>query len=163
MLEDLLTKNLDLAICGTAAGDRSAQLKQYYAGHGNKFWRILFDVGLTPRKLDPSEYRLLLSFGIGLTDIVKGQSGTDAEIDFTAAGPEEVKRKILEFGPRCFCFNGKKAAQEFFGRMDVFYGIQSESVGDTTMFIAPSTSGSGNRWWKPAFWHELGDLVKAAA
>ncbi len=162
MLEDLFAKNLDLVVCGTAAGRRSAMLQQYYAGQGNKFWRILFQVGLTPRELKPSEYRLLLSFGIGLTDIIKGQSGSDAEIGFRAAGPDVLHERILELTPRCFCFNGKKAAQEFFRRQDVSYGAQSDKVGDTVLFVAPSTSGSGSRWWNPDYWRELADFVKAA-
>ena len=37
---------LKLVVCGTAAGDRSAQLGQYYAGPGNKFWRTLASLGL---------------------------------------------------------------------------------------------------------------------
>jgi hypothetical protein len=82
VLEDLFTKDLRVVFCRTAAGTRSAQLQQYYAGRGNKFWKILAQVGLTPKVLLPSEYRELLAYGIGLTDMVKGQSGGDADIDF---------------------------------------------------------------------------------
>ncbi len=48
MLEDLLAPGLALVVCGSAAGRRSAQLGHYYAGPGNKFWRTLARVGLTP-------------------------------------------------------------------------------------------------------------------
>ena len=57
-----------LVIYGTAAGERSAKFGAYYAGPGNKFWRVLYEVGLTPdRALRPSEFRELLSYGIGLS------------------------------------------------------------------------------------------------
>ena len=56
-------------ICGSAAGRRSAAAGAYYAGPGNKFWRILHESGLTPRRLAPEEFALLPDVGIGLTDL----------------------------------------------------------------------------------------------
>ena len=79
MLDDLLASNLRLVICGTAAGHVSAARGAYYAGPGNKFWKTLFETGLTPRQLAPAEYRELHDYGIGLTDIAKGQSETEEE------------------------------------------------------------------------------------
>jgi G:T/U-mismatch repair DNA glycosylase len=46
MLSDLLAYDLKLVICGTAAGNRSAELKQYYAKPGNKFWPTFAQGGL---------------------------------------------------------------------------------------------------------------------
>ena len=68
-LEDLLSPGLDLVVCGTAASPVSAERGQYYAGPGNRFWSVLEETGLTPRRLQPSEYRSLLELGIGLTDV----------------------------------------------------------------------------------------------
>jgi G:T/U-mismatch repair DNA glycosylase len=58
-LDDLLEPGLTIVFCGTAAGLRSAALAQYYAGPGNQFWKVLAQVGLTPRQLSPHEYGLL--------------------------------------------------------------------------------------------------------
>lgn len=77
-LEDLLARHLDLVVCGTGAGRRAVALRQYYAGRGNRVWRTLAEVGLTPRELSPSDYRELLNFGMGLTDLVKHHAGSDA-------------------------------------------------------------------------------------
>jgi TDG/mug DNA glycosylase family protein len=49
-LADLLATDLRVVFVGTAAGRRSAALGHYYAGRGNRFWRTLFDIGLTPRR-----------------------------------------------------------------------------------------------------------------
>ena len=54
-LEDLLKPGLDLVVCGTAASSISAERGQYYAGPGNRFWSVLEETGLTPRRLQPSE------------------------------------------------------------------------------------------------------------
>jgi TDG/mug DNA glycosylase family protein len=161
MLEDVLAPGLKLVICGSAAGHRSARLGQYYAGSGNRFWRTLAEVGLTPRQLEPSEYRLLLSFGIGLTDLVKCQSGGDRDLDFSRAGRSELREKIVRLRPRVLCFNGKRAAQEFLLREDVPYGLQPASVEETRLFVAPSTSGAARGSWDRSAWRDLAGLCGA--
>jgi G:T/U-mismatch repair DNA glycosylase len=66
-LPDLLAPNLRVIFVGTAAGKRSAEFGHYYAGRGNRFWRTLHEVGLTPRLFEPGEFRALLALGIGHT------------------------------------------------------------------------------------------------
>ena len=70
-LPDLLGRRLDLVICGTAAGRHSASASAYYADSSNRLRWIPHEVGLTPRKLVPEEFRVLLEFAIGLTDLAK--------------------------------------------------------------------------------------------
>lgn len=163
MLEDIVKPGLRLIICGTAAGTRSSRLKQYYAGRGNKFWRLLADVGLTPRQLAPIEAPFLLDFGIGLTDLVKGQSGSDALIRFDQSDVSLLCDKIAKLEPRYLCFNGKRAAREFFGTRGVVYGLQAERIGVTELFVAPSTSAAGNRFWELSWWRDLAERVKETA
>jgi hypothetical protein len=64
-LPDSLEPDLKVVFVGTAAGKRSAELGHYYAGHGNRFWQTLYEVGLTPRLFQPGEFRELLPLGIG--------------------------------------------------------------------------------------------------
>lgn len=142
MLPDVLKPDLKIVFCGTAAGRKSAELGFYYAGNGNKFWKTLFETGLTPRLLMPSEFSELINWGIGLTDMVKDKSGMDNNLmrsDFKNNGLVE---KIQKYNPRYLCFNGKKAAKEFYGYNYVEYGLQEKRVYDTSIFIAPSTSGA---------------------
>jgi TDG/mug DNA glycosylase family protein len=89
--DDLLRPGLRLVICGTAAGETSAKLGAYYARPGNKFWRVLHEVGLTPdRALFPSEFRELLTYGIGLTDLAKGVSGMDHTLMRQSLRPSQI-------------------------------------------------------------------------
>jgi len=154
MLPDVLQYNLDIVFCGTAAGETSAKLQMYYAGPGNKFWRTLGEVGLTPRVLTPREFPDLPKHGLGLTDLVKDASGMDNEIDFRTKGSKAFRDKIIKFQPKVLCFNGKRAAQEFLSR-SVHYGVQPEQIGNTRLFVAPSTSGAANRFWDIKWWEEL--------
>ncbi|HMG17885.1 MAG TPA: mismatch-specific DNA-glycosylase [Gemmatimonadales bacterium] len=162
MLKDLCVPNLRIIFCGTAAGHRSAALKLYYAGRGNRFWQILAATKLTPRLLSPSEYTSLPEFGIGLTDIAKGRRGNDVEIQFRIRDRDPLRRKVLEYQPDFLCFNGKRAAQEFFGKKDILYGLQSERIGSTRLFVAPSTSGAARASWDAAIWRDLARRVRAA-
>lgn len=158
-LQDLLAHHLKLVVCGSAAGHRSAQLRQYYAGRGNKFWQTLAAVGLTPRELSPAEYPLLLRFGIGLTDLVKTQAGADHGLRFTEADRDALRAKILRFQPGYLCFNGKRAATEFLRHAGVQYGILAETIGRTALFLAPSTSSAANASWDLSVWQELAHRV----
>jgi len=154
MLPDILENNLKVVFCGTATGEKSAKLQMYYAGSGNKFWKVLKEVGLTPETLAPRQYTDLPKYGIGLTDLVKQMSGMDHQIDFKDEGDEVLRDKILKYQPKILCFNGKRAAQEFLSR-SVNYGLQPEQIGATSLFVAPSTSGAANGFWDVKWWFEL--------
>lgn len=140
MLSDLLCENLKLVICGTAAGNASAQLKQYYAKPGNKFWGTLFQTGLTPVLMTPADYPRLLDYEIGLTDLVKNKAGMDKVLQESDFGSSDLVQKIWQYQPRYLCFNGKRAAEEFF-QGSVEYGLQTVTIGKTKFFVAPSTCG----------------------
>ena len=160
-LPDLLRPGLDLVICGAAAGRRSAEVGAYYAGPGNRFWRTLHETGLTPRLLAPEAFRSLPDFGIGLTDLAKTASGSDAEIPRSAWDAGGLRRKIEAAGPRILAFNGKNAAQRFIGAGRVGYGHRDERIGATEIFVLPSTSGAASGYWDPEPWRELARLVAA--
>ena len=161
-LDDLLRPGLDLVVCGTAASAVSAARGQYYAGPGNRFWSVLEETGLTPCLLQPSEFRSLLQYGIGLTDVVKNQAGMDADIDFSGYGAT-LELRLRSFSPRFLCFNGKRAASEALGRRQITYGMQSEKFGLTNLFVAPSTSAAARRWWDDRFWEQLADSVRSCS
>ena len=160
-LPDVLKPGLDLVICGTAAGNSSAAEKAYYAHPGNRFWRILAETGLTPCQLTPHEFERLPEFGIGLTDIAKRYSGTDAGLEPGVSDFGRFRRKIEEAQPRVLAFNGKKAASIYFGvrirKLD--YGLQPSRNGETVVFVLTQTSGQ-NGHWKPEPWRDCARFVR---
>ncbi len=95
--------------------------------------------------------------------MVKGQAGGDAYIDFGQFNPDDLKQEIVHFSPAVLSFNGKKAAQIFLGNRRVDLGPQPEQVGETRLFVAPSTSGAANGYWNVEVWYELAELVQGAA
>lgn len=163
VLSDLLQHSLRIVLCGTAAGTTSAAARAYYAHRQNKFWKILHETKLTPELLRPQQYRDLLQHGIGLTDLVKVGFGMDRATlpKLTAADRARLSQAIATFRPKFLAFTSKTAGQKFFdGKRE--YGAQAEPIGDTRVWILPSTSGAANGSWQPEIWHRFADAVRAA-
>ena len=149
---------MKVVFCGTAAGHESARLRAPYAGPGNRFWWVLHDAGLTPRELRPPEFRELLEYGIGLTDVAKHAIGGDSGLvraDFDGAA---VIEKVERFAPRVVAFVGKRAAQEVQGKPGS-YGPQEESIGSTSVWVLPSTSGAARGFWDVKPWRDLAQAL----
>lgn len=164
-LPDLLCAGLRLVVVGTAAGNRSAEIGCYYAGRGNRFWATLHSVGLTPRPLDPTEFRTLLKLGIGLTDVAKTGRGMDRDVAAHQFDPARLCRAIAVHRPLAIAFNGKKAASV---ALDVpanrlAYGRQAEPLAQSTVFVLPSTSGAASGYWNERYWRDIALFVGAPA
>ena len=155
ILPDLLDYNLNIVFCGTAASKKSKKLNAYYAGPGNKFWKTLYEIGLTNIQLNPQQFKTLLEYNIGLTDICKTDYGNDNELDTSKYDVGGFNVKILKYKPNIVCFNGKNAAKAYLNQKKVDYGYQDKRVGDSKIFIAPSTSGAANAYWNINIWKNL--------
>lgn len=160
VLPDVLAPDLDIVFCGTAVGEVSARRQAYYAGPGNAFWPTLHKVGLTPYLLKPEQYREILRWKIGLTDVAKDIFGKDSNL--AAADFDRVRlAKLVSVNcPRILAFTSKRAAAEFFGH-PADYGLARGTIGKTMVFVLPSPSGSARRYWDVGYWHELACLRDA--
>jgi TDG/mug DNA glycosylase family protein len=164
VLPDVLQASLRVVLCGTAVGTASARAGAYYAHKQNKFWRILHETGLTPALLSPHQYRELLQYGIGLTDFVKTHSGMDHQIPLSKLAEDSrtrLRAAVIKFRPAFLAFTSKTAGQRFLGAQRG-YGEQAERIGETRIWILPSTSGAANGSWRPEVWQRFADQVKAA-
>lgn len=163
-LPDLLAPNLRIIFVGTAAGKRSAELGHYYAGRGNRFWRTLHEVGLTPRQFTPKEDRDLLTLGIGLTDMSKLGAGMDHQVASHEFDPAQFVANVRRYRPRAIAFTSKKAASIWLGKgatRAIPYGRLRERPADfPEVFVLPSPSGAARSYWNIASWQELSDWLK---
>ena len=157
ILPDVLAPGLRLVLCGSAAGTRSAQVGAYYAGPGNRFWPLLWRLGLTPRQLAPDEFGDVLAYGIGLTDLAKTVSGPDAHLAKGSDDPQGLRRRIRVCEPAILAFNGKRPAEAYLRRKAAF-GLQPETIGPTRIFVLPSTSRANARFTEHP-WHDLAALL----
>lgn len=164
ILPDVLTPALRVVFCGSAAGTVSARRGAYYAHPQNRFWATLHETGLTPRLLAPEEFRTLPRYGLGLTDLAKHVSGSDASLPRGADDPEGLRARIETIAPRVLAFNGKRPASVFFRRLygvrTLQYGPQAQTIGSTALVVLPSTSPSARGFWHIAPWRALARAVE---
>ncbi|MGH8145498.1 MAG: mismatch-specific DNA-glycosylase [Rhodanobacteraceae bacterium] len=163
ILPDVLAPNLRVVFCGTAPGTRSALAGAYYAHPGNYFWRTLFEVGLTPRRLAPLEFPQMLDFGIGLTDVAKHHFGSDAQLPRDAFDADRLRHKMAKFKPRIVAFTSKNAARAGLGVLpgSLDYGEQTATMAQARVFVLPSPSGQARGFWNIEPWQELAVAVAA--
>lgn len=114
---DLLAPNLHVLFVGINPGRKSAADGHNFAGPGNHFWRLLHDAGLTPRRYEPREERLLLSHGIGITNVVSRASRGEADLswDELVAGGVELRGVIERLRPRVVVLLGKNVYRAYAG------------------------------------------------
>jgi TDG/mug DNA glycosylase family protein len=163
VLPDILKPDLQIVFCGTAAGDKSAERKAYYAGRGNLFYLMLATCGFTPSLFEPEQFPDLLNHQIGLTDLAKHTHGMDKNLKSEDYDTDSFEEKILKHQPQIVCFNGKEAAKVFFKLKDtkqVSYGIQEKTIGKTKLYVAPSTSFSARKYWDDSYYKQLKTIIK---
>jgi double-stranded uracil-DNA glycosylase len=127
--------------CGINPGHRSAAAGAHFANPRNDFWRLLHAAGFTPRLLAPKEQDDLPSFGIGITNAARRTTrGSSAlrRADF-AGSADRLERLAHDLRPRAIAFVGKEAYRGPFGGRPE-HGLQARTVGETRLFVLPSTS-----------------------
>lgn len=143
-IPDYLRKNLKIVFVGFNPSIRSGETGHHFANPNNRFWKILFNAGLTPRLYKPEEDYKLLDIGFGMTNIVARPTKAADEItkEEYQTGREILKQKITDYKPKIVCYVGKGVYQEYGKKKDVSWGEQPESVIQGTIdFVAPSSSG----------------------
>jgi double-stranded uracil-DNA glycosylase len=160
-LPDQLQPHLRLVFVGTAAGQRSAETGHYYAHPGNRFWRTLHEVGITPRRYEPHEFPALLELGIGFTDVCKLGSGMDHQALAFPVDIAAFRKKMQHFRPKTIAFTSKKAASLFYGRPTeaIVLGRQPLQQDFPNVFVLASPSGAASGSWTVRPWQELADSI----
>ncbi len=162
VLPDVLKPGLKIVFCGTAVGTVSAKRGAYYAHPQNKFWRVLHSVRLTPRLVTPEEYRVVLQWGLGLTDIAKQVSGMDRELPTGALGLEAcaaLTDKIREAQLKILAFTSLTGGRRWLGRTAGF-GDSGERIGRTRVWLLPSPSPTAGWNWDEAWWRKLAEEAR---
>ncbi|MBT2738470.1 mismatch-specific DNA-glycosylase [Bacillus sp. ISL-7] len=143
-ISDHLKENLKVLFVGFNPSIRSSELGHHYANPNNRFWRILYEAGLTSRKYDATEDAKLLDLGYGFTNIVQRPTKAADEItkEEYVEGREILKTKVEQLKPQVVCFVGKGVYQQYSGLKVIQWGKQPNGfVPGVVDFVAPSSSG----------------------
>jgi TDG/mug DNA glycosylase family protein len=138
---DVLAPDLRVVFVGINPGRVSAAARAHFANPRNDFWRLLHAAQLTSRLYEPAEQFSLLDEGIGVTNAAYRTTPGSSDLrraDF-AGSADRLERIARELRPGWLAFVGKEAYRGAFGpRPDL--GLQQRALGDTKLFVLPSTS-----------------------
>jgi len=160
LVPDLIRPDLKALFCGINPSVYTAAVGHHFARPGNRFWRALFDAGITDRLLAPHEEHILLSLGYGVE-----RSGAslwvDGQLVIVDAPCSGVQMLWLGYFTACVVplYAGRRDAS-FLSRLPaVSLLVLAGNVLRNAVLVALEASGR-----HPAGWlHEAVGLVVLAA
>jgi TDG/mug DNA glycosylase family protein len=163
-VDDVIAPDLTVLFCGINPGLYTAYTGHHFARPGNRFWPTLHAAGFTDRVLHPSEERLLLPLGYGITNVVPRTTATAAELapEELVAGGRELVRKVTRYRPRVLAVLGVGAYRAAFDRPRAALGLQAERIGDTVLWVLPNPSGLNAHYQRGALAELFGTLHRYA-
>jgi TDG/mug DNA glycosylase family protein len=175
-LPDLLREGLDLVFIGINPSLYSVAQGHYFARKTNRFWpafsrSILSEPvrrALGVAQLEPMHDTILLTHGIGFTDVVKRASARADEVSAQefASGAHDLAARLKRFQPRIACFHGMMGYRPFIrvhspDQPPPVLGEQPYRIGRTRLFVIPNPSPA-NAHASPAEQTAWYDRISAA-
>lgn len=154
-LPDHIHPDVQILFVGINPGLRSAAVGHHYAGHSNRFWKLLFESQCIPLPLTYQDDWRLPEWGHGLTNIVaRPTSGIDklTPLDYTK-GRSTLLRKVRRYQPQVLALLGitvmnalrastpKTRSAERKINSHPRVGLQKDTFGGAQVFVLPNPSG----------------------
>lgn len=163
-IPDVIARDLRVLFCGINPGLYTAAVGHHFGRPGNRFWPTLHRAGFTPRLFAPSEQRLLLELGYGITNLVARATATadqltTAELIESAA---VLERKVRRYKPHFLAIVGIGAYRTAFARPKAQLGLQQETIGATKIWVLPNPSGLNANYQADALANLFRELREAA-
>jgi double-stranded uracil-DNA glycosylase len=153
----VLAPGLRVVFCGINPGRVSAAAGAHFANPRNDFWRLLHAARFTSRLLEPHEQFELLQEGIGVTNAAYRTTPGSGDLRRGDFDGERLERIADELKPEWLAFVGKEAYRGSFGERAQL-GLQERMLGETRLFVLPSTSPANAAvpWRERLMWfHDL--------
>ncbi|MFJ3672611.1 G/U mismatch-specific DNA glycosylase [Streptomyces sp. NPDC090106] len=148
LVPDVVADGLGVLFCGINPGLMTAATGHHFARPGNRFWPVLHLSGFTPRLMKPSEQSELLSYGLGITNVVARATARADELsaeEYREGGRQLVLR-VERFEPRWLAVVGVTAYRAAFGERKAQVGPQERTFGRTRVWVLPNPSGLNAHW-----------------
>jgi|SRR5262245_26182780 len=147
-LRDCIQHGLLVLFVGINPGLRSAQTGHHYAGHSNRFWKLLHESKLVSEPLTYREDRRLPEWRLGLTHIIGRHSagiGVLAPSEYRQ-GLASLERKISRYRPHIVALLGVTIFRTLFlpkqrSMVPIDLGMTTKYVAGSRIFLLPNPSG----------------------
>jgi TDG/mug DNA glycosylase family protein len=163
-LPDHIPPRARVLFVGINPGLRSAAVGHHFAGHSNRFWRLMHESGLLPDRLGPQEDARLPLYGYGITNLVRRATpGIDSlRAEEYARGRRALLGRIRRYRPGIVALVGVTIFRALFpdpqrpggrrtARADargrtvatrpLRLGRQSVTLAGSAVFVLPNPSG----------------------
>ncbi len=143
-LRDAVGPGTRILLIGINPGIRSAAVGHHFAGHSNRFWKLLYESQLVPEPIRAEDDRRLPEFGLGITNLIaRATPGIDT------LAPEEyvrglrvLRRKVRRWQPPVVAFVGVTLYRTIFRpKGAVRLGPQTQAFEGAQVFVLPNPSG----------------------
>ncbi len=160
----MVADGLRVLFCGINPGLMTAATGHHFARPGNRFWPVLHRSGFTPRRLNPSEQDELLSYGLGITNVVARPTARADELSAEEyrEGGRLLALKVARLRPRWLAVVGVTAYRAAFGDRKAQVGRQEGTIGATRVWVLPNPSGLNAHWTAETMAEEFARLRAAA-
>lgn len=153
-LPDLIAGRPRALFVGINPGIRSAALGHHFAGHSNRFWRLLWESGLVPERLTFMDDVRLPDWGYGITNLVPRPTpgiGSLRPAEYRS-GSRRLASKVRRRRPelvvlvgvtifRALCPDRRGRGPRGAGLRPVRLGLQKERFAGVPVFVLPNPSG----------------------
>lgn len=163
-MPDVVADGLHVLFCGINPGLMTAATGHHFARPGNRFWPVLHLSGFTPRLMKPSEQRELLSYGLGITNVVARATARADELSVEEyrEGGRLLSEKVEQLRPRWLAVVGVTAYRAAFVDRKAQVGPQERTIGDSRVWVLPNPSGLNAHWTAATMAEEFGRLRETA-
>ncbi len=160
----MVADGLSVLFCGINPGLMTAATGHHFARPGNRFWPVLHRSGFTPRQMKPSEQDELLSYGLGITNVVARPTARADELtaEEYQEGGRQLALKVARLRPRWLAVVGVTAYRAAFGDRKAQVGPQERTIGTTRVWVLPNPSGLNAHWTAETMAEEFARLRAAA-
>ena len=145
-LRDRVRPPLRVLLVGINPGVRSAEIGHHFAGHSNRFWKLLYESGLVSEPIGSEDDARLPEFGLGITNLIARPTpgiNTLKPIEYVE-GERILRRKVRRWRPPVVAFVGVTLFRAVFARpasLPVVVGAQPERFEEAQVFVLPNPSG----------------------
>ncbi|MEU0653814.1 G/U mismatch-specific DNA glycosylase [Streptomyces albogriseolus] len=163
-MPDVVADGLRVLFCGINPGLMTAATGHHFARPGNRFWPALHRSGFTPRQLPPAEQHELLSYGLGITNVVARATARADELSAEEyrEGGRELAVKVGRLRPRWLAVLGVTAYRAAFDDRTAKVGPQARTIGESRVWVLPNPSGLNAHWTPTTLAEEFARLREAA-
>ncbi|BAU81712.1 G/U mismatch-specific DNA glycosylase [Streptomyces laurentii] len=164
VVPDVAAGGLSVLFCGINPSLMTAATGHHFARPGNRFWPVLHLSGFTPRRLAPAEQGELLSYGLGITNVVARATARADELSAEEyrEGGRILTAKVERLAPRWLAVVGVTAYRTAFGEQKAAIGPQERTIGATRIWALPNPSGLNAHWTAESMAEEYARLREAA-